>query len=949
MDPFVGKRIREYEILEAVGQGRMGGVYRARHVLLEQERAIKIIQTGIKGPNELADRFIRQARILARMRHPNLVELYEFGTIEEGTFFMILELLRGESVYKRIQREEKIEPRQAIKISREAALGLHLAHSMNVVHRDVSPNNLFLEKNEAGDEVVKVIDFAIAKPTAQEARTMVHTPILPGRPEFWSPEQFGSGGKDASLDHRTDIYSLGVTIYNMITGKLPFLSVVPKGTPEPFPTGLIPAKLERVILRAVSLDREARQTSMLDLIAELDEVTIQESSKTVPVAPQPFQPVRFQPGYIFAGRYEIEKKIGKGGMGTVFKATDKILDISVALKTINPDIAHDETTLARLKREVILARKVAHPNVCRIFDIGESEGFHYVSMQYVEGMTLSDMLLVRGKLPQEEGLKILRYVVAALQEAHRAGVIHRDLKPQNIMVDVEGRAFIMDFGISFSADVGRLTTTGMMIGTPRYMAPEQFGDGPTDLRADIYSLGIICYEIFTGRLPFEAKTPANVMYAHIHEVPPKPSTLNPGITPALESLILKALEKNPADRFQRTDQFLVGIDAVLAMPSAPVIEQPAAPEETALAKQPVRRSSPAPTRPQPQPTPAPSPAAAPTPPVFRLAPVAPQPEGSMVAPIALGLLLFLAAAAGAWYYFIRTPDAPPPGKEIVVAPIPKEEKQTEPPPPVTKEIKEEDPAQVTPANDNPEPQTEPVEPAVPLERILKVESVPPGAAIFMDGKETGQQTPADLVLAGQDAHQLELRLEGYQPATAMPAELAMDTWKISLKPLAVPQPDDTPAPVTPAAPGKIAYRGEYPVSIYNNRKLVLNTGAGETAELPAGSYKLRLSSTEKAFIQQNVNIQIKPGETTMIPAPAMARFSLTATPSNCKIYVDTVLIDVAPIFDFPIQAGNHHIRAHWEKLGSEKSVFVTVAPDKSINLRAIADEKAVDIFEEKSP
>ena len=563
MDPFVGKRIREYEILEAVGQGRMGGVYRARHVLLEQERAIKIVQTGMKGPNELADRFIRQARILARMRHPNLVELYEFGTLEEGTFFMIMELLRGESVYKRLQREEKIEPRQVVRIAREAALGLHLAHSMNVIHRDVCPNNFFLEKNESGDEMVKVIDFAIAKPTAQEARTMVNTPILPGRPEFWSPEQFGVGGKDEPLDHRTDIYSLGVTIYNMITGKLPFLSVVPKGTPEPFRAGLIPPKLERVILRAVSLDREARPASMLDLIAELDEVTIQESSSTLVVTHQPFQPVRFQPGYVFAGRYEIEKKIGKGGMGTVFKATDKILDISVALKTINPDISHDETTLARLKREVILARKVGHPNVCRIFDIGESDGFHYVSMEYVEGMTLSDLLLVRGKLPEEEGLKMLRQVVMALQEAHRAGVIHRDLKPQNIMVDVAGRAFIMDFGISFSEDVGRLTNTGMMIGTPRYMAPEQFGEAPSDLRADIYALGIIFYEVFTGRLPFEAKTPANVMYAHIHEVPPRPSSFNPSISTDLENVILKALEKNPADRYQKADKFLVAIESIL--------------------------------------------------------------------------------------------------------------------------------------------------------------------------------------------------------------------------------------------------------------------------------------------------------------------------------------------------------------------------------------------------
>ncbi|HSP07871.1 MAG TPA: serine/threonine-protein kinase, partial [Acidobacteriota bacterium] len=477
-DPFLGKRIREYEILALIGQGRMGAVYRARHVLLEQERAIKVVQTGMAGSSELADRFIREARILARMQHPNLVDLYEFGQLEEGTFFMILELLQGESVRRRVDTLERIPALDAVRIAREAASGLHVAHSTGILHRDVSPDNLFLIKNEAGEEVTKVIDFAIAKPTVQEARTMQSTQVLMGRPEFWSPEQFGIGGQDAPLDRRTDIYSLGVTLYYMITGKLPFVSLVPKGTPEAITTYDVPPKLERVIRKALSIDRESRQDSMMELIQELDEVTYREVVPTIQVAPGPPAPARFQPGFVFAGRYEIQKKIGKGGMGTVFKALDRILDIPVALKTMNPEISTDEKTLARLKREVILARKVAHPNVCRLYDIGECDGIHYVSMEFVEGMTLSDMLLLRGKLPPAEGLQILRQVLLALQEAHRARVIHRDLKPQNIMVDVHQRAFIMDFGISFSADVERLTTTGMMIGTPRYMAPEQFGETP---------------------------------------------------------------------------------------------------------------------------------------------------------------------------------------------------------------------------------------------------------------------------------------------------------------------------------------------------------------------------------------------------------------------------------------------------------------------------------------
>ena len=299
-------------------------------------------------------------------------------------------------------------------------------------------------------------------------------------------------------------------------------------------------------------------------------------------------------------------------------------------------------------------------------------------------------------------------------------------------------------------------------------------------------------------------------------------------------------------------------------------------------------------------------------------------------------------------------------KIVVTNPEPPVKQGPAPAPTPQPEPRKEEPA-TTPDPVQPDPQTTPppVEPAAPQEHKLLVESQPPGATIFLDGKETGQKTPADLVLPASESHQLELRMEGFQPVTAMPAELAMDKWTISLKPLAVAQtdnpqpqipPPEIPKPDVPAtaAPGKITYSGEFPVSIYNNKKLVLNTAGAKSAELPAGSYKLLLVSTGKAFIRQNVKVDVKPGGVVTIPGPAMSQFGLTATPSNCKIYIDTVLIDVAPIFNYPVQAGNHHIRAHWEKQNKEKSVFITISPDKPISLRAIADETAIDIFEVSS-
>lgn len=887
-DPFLGKRIREYEILELIGQGRLGAVYRARHVLLEEERAVKIVEAGIAGNSDLADRFIREARVLARMRHPNLVALYEFGKLEEGSFFMIMELLRGDSVRKRIDTLGKIAVLDAIRITREAASGLHLAHSMGVLHRDVSPDNLFLVNAGGSEEVTKVIDFAIAKPTAQEARTMQSTPVVMGRPEFWSPEQFGVSGHEVALDQRTDIYSLGVTLYNMVSGKLPFVSMFPKGTPEPFSAGDVPPKLERVIRKALSIEREERQESMMELIAELDEVTFQEVRPTVHMAQQPQVPARFQPGYVFAGRYEIQKKIGKGGMGTVFKALDKILDIPVALKTMNPEISSDEKTLARLKREVILARKVAHPNVCRLYDIGESDGIHYVSMEFVDGLTLSDMLLVQGKLPPAEGLRILRQVLLALQEAHRAGVIHRDLKPQNIMVDVNQRAFIMDFGISYSADVDRLTTTGMMIGTPRYMAPEQFGESPLDLRADIYSMGIIFYEAFTGRLPFDAKTPATVMYAHIHSVPTPPAQLEPGIPPKLERLILKALEKDPKKRFQDAAEMIAAIDDVTAVQPRPAAPATIVPQKT-------------PPKPAYQPPPPPP------------APVAVEPEStrermppeprSMVMPIVIVFIALIAAGSAAWYYLIRTPETTPAastahGLNGANPPVALEPHQPEVKPPAPQQPVE-----------HPAPQTEHAQ-----QPAVQEPQGQPSTAV--------QQEPQPDATTQQQAA---------EPAAEHAAE----------------PPPATPA-AAPAGPGNIAYQGEFPVSIFNGRKLVLNTATAESAELPAGTYKLTLISTGNAIIRANVKVDVKAGETTVIPAPAMSRISLNATPGNCKIFIDMNFVDVAPIFDLPIQAGNHHVRAQWETLGKEKSGFFTIAPDQTVTLRAIADETNVDIFQETS-
>lgn len=563
---LVGARLREYEILEVIGRGGMGSVYRARHVYLEQERAIKVIQSRLASDNTSVERFIREARTLTKLHHPNLVQLFEFGTLEEDLYFMAMELIRGESVLDRIQRCGRIAIPQAMSIVRQAALGLQSVHENGIVHRDISPDNLLLVAGEGNEEITKIIDFGIAKPLFETARGSTLTNLFAGKSEYCSPEQCGLLDEDEVIDRRADIYSLGVTFYQMLSGRLPFYASSPQGyllkhtgeKPKPlsahFLPGELPQSLERIVMKMLAKIRADRYSSMEDLIFDLDRVSLTDAFAPFEVEALRGAPSdgvdEWKPGDLFAHRYLVEKAIGGGGMGTVYKAMDTILGVPVALKILSRRIAGNEQMLARFKREVILARKVSHPNACRIFDIGEYKGAHYVSMQYLEGQSLQEILESSNRLTPQVALPILRQVALAIQEAHRAGVIHRDLKPQNILVDRSGKAYIIDFGISISGETQRVTQPGILIGTPQYMSPEQCEGREADARADIYSLGVLSYEVLTGQLPFDEPFRWNSLPAR------KPSEIVPDFLPALEPIVLKALAKDPADRYQTMDDWL---------------------------------------------------------------------------------------------------------------------------------------------------------------------------------------------------------------------------------------------------------------------------------------------------------------------------------------------------------------------------------------------------------
>jgi serine/threonine protein kinase/tetratricopeptide (TPR) repeat protein len=255
-------------------------------------------------------------------------------------------------------------------------------------------------------------------------------------------------------------------------------------------------------------------------------------------------------GTTFAGRYEIIEELGKGGMGKVYRAEDKKIKEEIALKLIKPEIAKDKKTIERFSNELRLARKIRHNNICQMFDLGEEKGTQFITMEYVPGEDLRSSISRFGQLPIGKSISVAKQICEGLSEAHRLGVVHRDLKSNNIMIDKEGDVRIMDFGIARSLEAKGITAAGVMIGTPEYMSPEQVEAKGVDQRSDIYSLGVILYEMVTGKVPFEGDTPFTIGMKHKGEMPKNPKELNTQISDDLNRVILRCLEKDKEKRFQ---------------------------------------------------------------------------------------------------------------------------------------------------------------------------------------------------------------------------------------------------------------------------------------------------------------------------------------------------------------------------------------------------------------
>ncbi len=563
-----------YEILKSLGEGGMGAVYKAHDHELDRMVALKVIRPELAGHPDILRRF-KQELILARqVTHKNVVRIFDLGTAD-GRKFITMDFVEGRDLKSVLNERGKLPAVEAVPIAQQICRGLEAAHVEGVVHRDLKPQNIMVD--DAGR--VWLMDFGLAR--SMELSGLTRTGVLMGTPDYMSPEQ----ARAEKVDARSDLFSLGIIFFEMLTGRLPFqadtlmaklLQRVQQRAvvvTEIDPT--IPAGVSAVVAKCLEPDVTKRYQTIREILDDLsgDTKTMGPSGSSLGASSTPsgspsqassISLAELGPGSQFGPRYHIESVIGEGGMGKVYKAHDSDLDRTVALKLVRPELAKDASSLQRFKQELLLASRISHRNILRIHDLGDVEGVKFISMAFVQGMDLHDLIAKQGRLPTERAVNIAKQLAGALEAAHAEGVVHRDLKPRNVLIDVDDHIYVSDFGLAKSLDADKtgMTRVGEVLGTPRYMSPEQAESKTADNRSDIYSLGIIFYEMFTGEVPFTGESSLQVMFQHVQQQPKDPRLLNRELPEYLATIILKCLEKDPALRYQNAKQLLEDLESV---------------------------------------------------------------------------------------------------------------------------------------------------------------------------------------------------------------------------------------------------------------------------------------------------------------------------------------------------------------------------------------------------
>lgn len=534
MDEVEGEVFGRYRLLAVLRSGRTGTVYRAHDTMMSREVAIKVLSPELAADPGNRERFQREVSIAARLNDPNIVPIYEAGEIDGRLYLVMPAVVDGITVQDLLSRDGPLRPTVAARVIVQVASALEAAHVAGVVHGDVTTASLLV-----GGPFVYLIEFGAA-PTDGD-----------------------------TVDARTDIYALTSVLYECLTGRPAVAGGLAPPKPTPKPTEVdpaIPAAFDEVVARGMAEDPDDRYQTARELSAAAHNAL---TAPTVPAAsgPAPTTEVEF-------GRYRLFDKLGQGNMGAVYRAHDTALDRDVAVKLLQPELAAEPGFRERFRREAYAAGRLASPNIIPIYETGEIDGRLYLVMPIVDGVDLHKVLKRDGALSPQKAVRVVEQVAAALDAAHKSGLVHRDVKPSNLLMVGEDFVYLIDFGLVHEAGSGRLTLTNVAPGAPAYMAPERFGAGMdgkvVDARADVYSLACVLYECLTGRLPFSGGGVEGLAAAHRTGEPPKPSSFDPAIPVGFDRVIARGMAKEPDDRYQSAHELAVAARAALTDVSAHV-------------------------------------------------------------------------------------------------------------------------------------------------------------------------------------------------------------------------------------------------------------------------------------------------------------------------------------------------------------------------------------------
>ena len=555
-----------YEILAPLAEGGMGAVYKARRVLLGDEVAIKVILAGTEGPAPL-ERFVRESRACAQLRHPNIVSIFDYNADDPQRPFLVMELLSGPSLKEQLARSGPFTVEQLQRVMPPICTTLALAHSRGIVHRDLKPANIVAHDFGGGERVYKIVDFGVAnvrQATDETQLTGSHQFI--GTVAYASPEQL-TGGR---IDARSDVYSLGVVIFELVTGRLPFegddpMAVVSAhlSTRAPLPSAVkpgLPAWIDVAVSRALAKNPDDRWPDIAALGRALSSTDALQQSTT---------DARINIGGLL-GTYEIGEVLGPGRLGsTVHRGVHRALGHPVAIRIVRGGTDRDEAVRSRFLHEA-QSLQVAHPSIIQVRDYGQEGDLVYVVTDYIEGPSMRQVLVESGALPWERLTRLVAQLLEAAHVLHRRKGLLCGLSPDIIRLakDDDGeRVMISSAGIWRAQDLlGTLqeqTLRGMGLADAelRYVAPELFTGKTADVRSDIFTLGVLIYEMASGMLPFDGATLPELLGKMLTGTAKNPRELQPSLPEPAAAAIMKALSTQPDQRFASAREFAMAFNS----------------------------------------------------------------------------------------------------------------------------------------------------------------------------------------------------------------------------------------------------------------------------------------------------------------------------------------------------------------------------------------------------